>query len=226
MDLGPLHGWNLSPTHARELQAQLAGRIQRTGRVTNPSTIAGIDVSVPRGSGPGRAAIVVLDYLSLKLIDSAICEGKISFPYIPGLLSFREAPLILESWKKLSVRPDVILIDGQGIAHPRRCGIASHLGLLLDIATIGCAKSRLIGSHADPEEKAGSTAPLMDGDEMIGAVVRTKSRVKPLYISTGHKIAIEDCIEIVLNCCRGYRLPEPIRLAHMAAGATAPHYIK
>ncbi len=226
MEIVPLHPWNLTPAQARELQTRLATRIQLTGTVRNPSSIAGIDVSVSRSSRKGRAAITVLDYSSLKLIDNAIYEGEISFPYIPGLLSFREAPLIIEAWKKLNVRPDVIMMDGQGIAHPRRCGIASHLGLMLDVPTIGCAKSRLIGIAADPAKKAGGITPLVDGDEIIGAVVRTKDGVKPLYISIGHKIAIEHCIEIVLNCCRGYRLPEPVRMAHMAAGATALHYIK
>ena len=226
MEIRPLHVWDLNPLQACETQNQLAGRIQRAGKVINPSTIAGIDVSASRSSAAGRAAIVVLDYNSLKPIDGAICEGDISFPYIPGLLSFREAPLIIEAWKGLSIRPDVMMVDGQGIAHPRRFGIASHLGLLLDIPAIGCAKSRLIGNHTEPGEKAGSNTPLIDRDEIIGAVVRTKSGVKPLYISIGHKIALEDCIHIILTCCRGYRLPEPIRMAHKAAGMVIPHYIK
>jgi deoxyribonuclease V len=222
MEISPLHAWDLSPAQARELQTQLCGRVDRSNNKIKLSKIAGIDVSIARFSGTGRAAIVVLDYPSLEPVETAVFEGKIGFPYVPGLLSFREAPLIIEAWKQLKTRPDIVMMDGQGIAHPRRFGIASHLGLLLDIPTIGCAKSRLTGSHDAVPEKAGSYAFLTDADEIIGAVVRTKSGVKPLFISIGHKIDLACSIETVLKCCRGYRLPEPTRMAHMAAGTTHP----
>jgi deoxyribonuclease V len=144
--------------------------------------------------------------------------GPIDFPYVPGLLSFREVPLLLTVCEKLTEAPDLILVDGQGIAHPRRIGLASHLGLCLDTPTIGCAKSRLCGVHETPGDKAGSYADLFDKGEVIGAVVRTRPGVKPLYISIGHKTSQSSAIDLVLACCRGYRLPEPTRLAHLAAG--------
>jgi deoxyribonuclease V len=220
MEISPLHAWDLSPSQARELQNQLSGRVDRSRKRNKLSKIAGIDVSVSRWAGTGCAAIVVLSYPSLELIDTAVFEGPIAFPYIPGLLSFREAPLIIEAWKRLKVRPDAVMMDGQGIAHPRRFGIASHLGLILDIPTIGCAKSRLTGNHAALAEEAGSYAYLTDADEIIGAVVRTRDGIKPLYVSVGHKIDLASSIKTVLKCCRGYRLPEPTRMAHMAAGTT------
>jgi len=222
MEISPLHAWDLSPAQARELQVQLCGRVVRTGNKIKLTRIAGIDVSISRFAGTGRAAIVVLDYPSLETVETIVFEGKIGFPYVPGLLSFREAPLIIEAWKRLKTRPDIVMMDGQGIAHPRRFGIASHLGLLLDVPTIGCAKSRLIGSHGDLPPKAGSYAYLTDEEEVIGAVVRTKVGVKPLFISIGHKTDLDGCINTVLKCCRGYRLPEPTRMAHMAAGTARP----
>ena len=225
MEISPLHAWEISTSQARELQNNLAGSIQRKGTVKSPATVAGIDVSISRFAARGRAAIVVLKYPSLEVINTALYEGEIKFPYVPGLLSFREAPLILEAWKRLSKRPDLVMVDGQGIAHPRRFGIASHLGLLLDIPTIGCAKSRLTGSHGTVDETAGSRTPLLDEDEVIGAVVRTRSGIKPLYVSIGHKIGLDSSIDMVLKCCRGYRLPEPTRQAHMAAGAAQLRHV-
>ncbi len=154
----------------------------------------------------------------MELREVAIAESNIDFPYIPGLLSFREAPLYLKAWKKLKSHPDLLMVDGQGIAHPRRLGIASHLGLLLDTPAIGCAKSRLIGMHDSLPDEAGGYRLLMDKDEVIGAVVRTKHRVQPVYVSIGHRIDLDNAVSYVLECCRGYRLPQPARLAHMAAG--------
>ncbi len=218
MKIPVLHGWDLTTAEARELQARLALRVIRSKTGIRPQTIGGIDVSVSRFSRLGRAAVVVLSYPSMELVDMATAEAEIDFPYIPGLLSFRETPLIIKAFKKLSCRPDMIMVDGQGIAHPRRLGIASHLGLLLDITSIGCAKSRLTGTHDPLPPERGAYKPLIDGDETIGAAVRTKLAVNPLYISIGHKIGLDDSISYVLNCCRGFRLPEPTRLAHMAAG--------
>jgi len=145
-------------------------------------------------------------------------EGKVDFPYIPGLLTFREAPLALAAFERLEIAPGLILFDGQGVAHPRRMGLASHLGLFLDTPAIGCAKSRLCGSHAILGSEVGSYAELVDGDEVIGAALRTKAGVKPVYVSIGHKISLESAIHWVMRCCCGYRLPEPTRLAHLAAG--------
>jgi deoxyribonuclease V len=147
-----------------------------------------------------------------------VVERKVTLPYIPGLLSFREAPLIVAACEELSNVPDLILVDGQGIAHPRRLGLASHLGLFLDVPTVGCAKSRLCGKHKPVGEKVGSYTELVDNGDVIGAVLRTKVGVKPIYVSIGHKISLSSARKWVLNCCRGYRLPEPTRLAHLAAG--------
>lgn len=162
--------------------------------------------------------MVVLSYPELEIAEVQTVEDSIDFPYVPGLLSFREAPLTLAACGQLSVTPDLILVDGQGIAHPRRLGLASHLGLFLDTPTIGCAKSRLCGSHFEPADEPGSHAELVDNDEVIGAVLRTKAKVKPIYVSIGHRVDLESAIYWVTECCRGYRLPEPTRLAHLAAG--------
>ena len=217
MDNRLSHTWNLSILEARNLQTGLSARVIRSGSVVNPRFIAGIDVSVSRFSKLGRASVVILDNPSLRPVEAGHAEGVLQFPYIPGYLSFREAPLIIEAWQKLRIRPDLLIVDGQGIAHPRRFGVATHLGLLLDIPTIGCAKSRLIGECSCLPDEAGSYSLLTDKDEIIGAVVRTRKSVKPLYISIGHKIDLENSIQWILNCCRGFRLPEPTRLAHLAA---------
>lgn len=222
MKINSLHAWDISPAEARELQNRMSGRVNRSKQSIILTKIAGIDVSVSRFSHQGRAAIVVLSYPQLELLDCAAFEGVISFPYIPGLLSFREAPLIIKAWEQLKTMPDMIMVDGQGIAHPRRFGIAAHLGLLLDIPAIGCAKSRLTGTHDTVPVNKGDYALLRDGDEVIGAVLRTRTGIKPLYVSIGHKTNLDGCIDTVLKCCRGYRLPEPTRRAHMAAGATYP----
>jgi deoxyribonuclease V len=203
---------------AKEIQLELAAKVSREGRLANLRFIAGVDISVNRWKGTGAAAIVVLSSPSLEIAEVQIVHGCITFPYVPGLLSFREMPLILPAFEKLKTVPDLVIMDGQGIAHPRRIGIASHLGLFLDIPVIGCAKSRLIGVHDEPGAAPGSRSVLTDGGEVIGAVLRTKERVKPVYVSTGHMIDLESAVSWIMACCRGYRLPEPTRLAHLAAG--------
>jgi len=213
-----LHRWDLTTAHAVEMQLALASRVSRTDEVTSPRFIAGVDISVDRVRGVARGAVVVLSYPDLKIVETRVVEGKVDFPYVPGLLTFREAPLTLAAFERLDIAPDLILFDGQGIAHPRRLGLASHLGLFLDTPAIGCAKSRLCGSHQIPDLEPGSYAELRDGDEIIGAVLRTKLGVKPVYVSIGHKISLESALYWVTQCCRGYRLPEPTRLAHLAAG--------
>jgi deoxyribonuclease V len=213
-----LHGWALTTARAREVQLELASEISRTDGVSSPRFIAGVDISVDRVRGEARGAVVVLSYPELEVVESRVVEGKIDFPYVPGLLSFREAPLTLAAFERLETTPDLVLFDGQGVAHPRRLGLASHLGLFLDTPTIGCAKSRLCGHHQTPGLEPGSYAELVDGGEIIGAALRTKAGVKPVYVSIGHKISLESAIHWVMRCCRGYRLPEPTRLAHLAAG--------
>jgi len=208
----------MTTSEAIKLQNELAGEVSRRGDITAPHLIAGADISVNRFARTGTAAVVVLSYPGLEPVEIKVVTDRLNLPYIPGLLSFREAPLILAACGELTVVPDVLMVDGQGIAHPRRLGLASHLGLFLDIPTIGCAKSRLCGHHDEPGNEAGSHAELLDDGEVIGAVVRTRTGVKPLYISIGHKIDLPAAVRRVLECCRGYRLPEPTRLAHQAAG--------
>jgi deoxyribonuclease V len=165
-----------------------------------------------------RAAMVVLSYPELEIVEVQTIVAELAFPYIPGLLSFREAPLILELFQKLRHKPDLLFVDGQGIAHPRRLGIASHLGLWLDMPTIGCAKTRLCGKHDEAGQEAGSTTALIHEGEVVGTVLRTRAGSRPLYISGGHKISLEESVRWTLACTRSYRLPEPSRLAHLAAG--------
>jgi len=215
-----LHEWEVSSARAKEIQLSLAKRVVTENGVIDPRLVAGIDISSPDTQGVARGAVVVLSYPELSIVETEIAQGKITMPYIPGLLSFRESPLILAACEQLSNIPDLVLIDGQGIAHPRRLGLASHVGLFLGLPTIGCAKSILCGQHQPPAEETGSYAELLDNGEIIGAALRTKSRVKPIYVSVGHKIDLVSALQWVINCCRGYRLPEPTRLAHLAAGGT------
>ena len=212
------HGWQATTDEARKIQLELAAEVSREGTVDAPRFIAGVDISVNRWSGTGTAAVVILNYPGLEVVEVQKVDGRITFPYVPGLLSFREMPLIIPAFEKLNTIPGLVMMDGQGIAHPRRIGIAAHLGLFLGIPTIGCAKSRLIGQYNEPAVEKGSRSELIDGKEVIGAVLRTKAGVKPVYISTGHMINLESAIQWVMTCCRGYRLPEPTRLAHQAAG--------
>jgi deoxyribonuclease V len=213
-----LHGWDVSPGEAREIQSTLARRVVTKDSVINPRLIAGIDISAPDAQGVARGAAVVLRYPEFGIVEVKEAQIEIRFPYVPGLLSFRESPLILAACEKLCNVPDLVLVDGQGIAHPRRFGLASHVGLLLDLPTVGCAKSILCGQHQSVAEEAGSQAELLDKGELIGAALRTKSGVKPIYVSVGHKISLASALRWVMKCCRGYRLPEPTRLAHLAAG--------
>jgi deoxyribonuclease V len=217
MEIVRHHHWHVTTTEAIQIQKDLAGRISRTGDV-NPHLIAGVDISVDRVSATGTGAVVVLSYPALEIVEVEVVTDRIEFPYVPGLLSFREAPLVLAACEKLTVSPDLFIVDGQGIAHPRRIGLASHLALFLDTPTIGCAKSRLCGVHEVPDDQAGSQAELLDKEEIIGTVLRTRTGVKPVYVSIGHKISLQSAMHWVLACCRGYRLPEPTRLAHQAAG--------
>jgi deoxyribonuclease V len=217
MEIIRRHDWQVNTTKAIEIQKNLAGQVSRHGDVQS-RYIAGVDVSVNRWAKTGTGAVVVLDYPDLKIVETRVATDSITFPYVPGLLSFREIPLLLPAFEKLTVKPDLCIVDGQGIAHPRRIGLAAHLGLCLDIPTIGCAKSRLCGSHEEPGNEAGSIVELKDGQEIIGAVVRTRTGVKPVYVSIGHKIDLDAAVRWVLNCCRGYRLSEPTRLAHRISG--------
>jgi deoxyribonuclease V len=217
MRFAQLHEWQVSTTRALEIQRNLAGKILTTGDLALPRLVAGLDVSVSR-SGDARAAAVVLTFPELELVETKTVQGKVSFPYVPGLLSFREIPITLEVCKEISNVPDLLIVDGQGYAHPRRIGLASHLGLILNLPTIGCAKSHLYGTYSDPGPGWGDLSQIeAENGEVIGAVVRTKADVKPLFISVGHRITLSSAVHWVLQCSHGYRLPEPTRLAHLAS---------
>lgn len=215
----PTHGWDLSPEEAFALQRELAARVERQPRLGPVDRVAGIDVSIR--DDVARAAVVVLDFEGLTPVDYAVATRPVTFPYVPGLLAFREGPVVLDALGRLDPAPDLLIFDGQGLAHPRRLGIASHIGLLVDLPAIGCAKSRLCGRHDEPGEQ-GSYAPLLDGGEVIGAALRTRQGTKPVYVSIGHRVDLATSIEYVLACCRGYRLPETTRWAHRVAGGDEP----
>lgn len=207
-----MHEWNVTPTEAVALQKELARRVSRSNGLPLDAikTIAGVDASY---KDQGFAVIVVMTFPELEEIERVTAARESVFPYVPGLLSFREAPIVLDAFARLRIRPDLLMCDGQGIAHPRRLGLASHLGVYLDIPSIGCAKSRLTGKYEEPGPRMGDRSPLMSRDETIGMVVRTKPRTNPLFVSIGNKIDLPTAVEIVLACLRGYRLPEPTRIA-------------
>jgi len=213
-----LHSWQVSVAQAMDIQRKLADRVSTIGEGVSPSLVAGVDMGINKAQKTGTAAVVVLSYPDLSLVELSVVTERLEFPYVPGLLSFREAPLLLAACEKLRMNPDIIMVDGQGMAHPRRLGLACHLGLFLNTPTIGCAKSRLCGRCQEPGNAPGDHSELVDREEVIGAVVRTRAGVKPVYVSVGHKIDLADAVNWVFHCCRGYRLPEPTRLAHLAAG--------
>lgn len=213
-----LHEWNLSCKEAIEIQRRLASQVRFTAMKKKPNIIAGLDCAFGNGGKRIFAAAVVIDLSDFSIIETTTANRKVDFPYIPGLLSFRETPACIDAIEKLKNTPDCFIVDGQGIAHPRRLGIASHIGLLIDKPAIGCAKSRLIGTFDEPASKKGSFSPLMDSEEKTGAVLRTRTDVKPVYVSVGHKCTIDNAISIVLECTTKYRLPEPSRLVHQLVG--------
>ncbi len=219
-----LHNWNVGPAEARQIQLDLRQRMERTDRLPPIRWVAGADVALdlerPRTSvGRGIAGVIVYSFPELIEVERATAEGPLQFPYIPGLLSFRETPLLLGAFERLRIEPDLIFYDGHGYAHPRRFGIACHLGVLLDRPTVGCAKSRLVGTHAEPALKAGSTTFLMDDGEIVGMVLRTRKDVKPIYVTQGHRISLERAVEFVQAVCDGYRIPRPTREADRFAEA-------
>jgi deoxyribonuclease V len=215
MEIPTLHRWDLEPSEAVTLQKELAGQVDTTPTVGNCELIAGADVSYNRFSPIFYAVVVVLRPRDWTIIEEQSAVGESPFPYIPGLLSFREAPILLQAFAKVRHRLDAVMVDGQGIAHPRRLGIASHLGLWLQIPTIGCGKTRLCGKYDEPGPNAGDASPLVDRGEVIGSVLRTKPRTNAMFISPGHRINLASSVRLVLEACRGYRQPEPTRQAHL-----------
>jgi deoxyribonuclease V len=226
MKIKDLHGWNLSYSDARDLQKSLASKVQFIPVKKNPKLIAGIDCAFSKDGKRIIAAVVVLKMPDFTPLETTSALRKVTFPYIPGLLSFREAPVCIAAVEKLKTRPDVFIIDGQGVAHPRRLGLAAHLGLFFDKPTIGCAKSRLTGQFQEPPLEKGAYTLLKDKKgvkrdkqyETIGAVVRTRTNVKPVFVSVGNKCLLKNAIGITLACTTKYRLPESARLAHQLVG--------
>ncbi|HEY0010415.1 MAG TPA: deoxyribonuclease V [Candidatus Paceibacterota bacterium] len=210
------HSWNLTPKEAVALQKQLKDEVRLVPLARAPRLIGGADVSMNRFAKEGFAGFVTLNADTLEMVDHAVVKSDIPFPYVPGLLSFREIPMLLKAWDKLTTKPDVLVVDGIGIAHPRRLGIASHLGLMLGIPTIGCAKSVLTGIYDEPGMEAGDTSPLRDKktSETIGMALRTKRNVKPVFVSPGHLITLTEAVALVWGAVRKHRLPEPTRYAH------------
>ena len=218
MKIQHLHNWDVSYKEAVSLQQKLREKLILHDKdfPARIRTIAGADISYSKRSDLFFAAVVLLECPVMAVIEEACFIERVSFPYIPGLLSFREGPALLKAFENLHNTPDVIIFDGQGIAHPRGIGLASHMGLFLDIPAIGCAKKRLVGEYGEVGNEVGNYADLMLDGQVVGAAVRTKKKVKPVFISPGHKISMPRAIDVVLSCCRGYRLPEPVRMAHLA----------
>jgi deoxyribonuclease V len=221
--LRDLHPWRVTPTEATAIQARLAPQVVAEGDPSDSPEgvryVAGADIALGKPAlrgveeSNGRGAVVLLSYPGLRLIEQHLVDEPVTFPYVPGLLAFREAPVLARAFEKLERTPDLLLVDGHGLSHPRRFGLACHLGLLLDVPTIGVAKSRLVGRHEEPPPEAGGRAELRDGPDLLGLVLRTRDRVSPVYVSVGHRIGLQQAAEWVLRVCRGYRLPEPTRLA-------------
>lgn len=214
-----LHHWSLSPSEAVELQKRLRDRVKIVPLERAVETIAGADISFNKDDPTVYAGIVVLKLETLEVIEETGVVSEARFPYVPGLLSFREIPSLLQAWEKLESTPDAVMIDGHGIAHPRRFGIASHMGLLLGLPTFGCGKSVLVGRYEDPPLERGSWTPLMDRGEMVGVALRTKNKVAPIFVNPGHLINLDDAIALTLACDGGYRQPEPTRRAHLLVNA-------
>lgn len=217
MQIPSLQDWPTTAAEAIALQQQLRSQVVTTDDFGSVQTVAGVDVGFEAGGTVTRAAIAILTYPELELQESAVARCPTVFPYIPGLLSFREIPAVLQAFAQLRTSPDLLLCDGQGLAHPRRFGIACHLGLLVNLPSIGVAKSRLVGHYTEPATTKGAQQPLEDRGETIGVVLRTRTGTKPLYISVGHRISLESAIAYVSNCTTRYRLPETTRWAHRLA---------
>jgi deoxyribonuclease V len=216
MKIKNLHPWDVSPQDAMRIQNRLRAHLQFTPLAADRVRwVAGADVSFDKGSDTIFAAVVVLELPHLVPVEEAAVTTVTRFPYIPGLLSFREAPAVLQAFEKIARWPDAVLLDGQGLAHPRRMGLACHVGLLLDLPTVGCAKSVLVGTYEEPAPEAGSSSPLLDRGEIVGAALRTKDRTSPIFVSPGHKIDLESAIALVMRCVAGHRQPEPTRQAHL-----------
>ena len=215
--------WPQSLAQARRWQEELAARVERRDRLGRLRRVAGVDVHYPRGEELARAAVVVLSFPGLAVLETAVAEVPVPFPYRPGFLSFREVPPALAALERLGQPPELLLCDGQGLAHPRRLGLACHLGVAVDRPSIGVAKSRLVGQYRPPGPRKGDWSPLRHRGEVVGAVLRTREGVKPVFVSPGHRVSLATAVNLVLACTPRYRLPETTRLAHrLARGLPLP----
>ncbi len=217
MKIQQRHAWPQTSEAAIAIQQQLRDQVITQDRLGTVNLVAGVDVGFESGGAITRAAVAVLSFPDLKLVEQAIARLPTSFPYVPGLLSFREIPAVLEALAQLQTPPDLLLCDGQGIAHPRRLGIASHIGLLVDLPTVGVGKSLLVGKYEEPPNDRGAWTPLHHRGETIGAVLRTRPGTKPLYISSGHRVSLPTALDYVMRCTTKFRLPETTRFAHKLA---------
>lgn len=213
-----IHSWSVTPKQAVSIQRRLASLVKSNGRVRRLRLAAGADLAFSRDKKTCVAAVVVWDVSSQEVVEQHVAQRRVRFPYVPGLLSFREAPAIIACFRKMTTNPDVFLFDGQGYAHPRRFGLACHVGVMIDRPSIGCAKSILVGKGDEPDAIRGSVAPLYHRDECVAVAVRTRDRVKPIYVSVGHRISLTSAVDVTLACCTKYRLPEPTRLADELVG--------
>jgi deoxyribonuclease V len=207
------HAWDVSPKRAIQIQNELRCKVAVEKCASAIHFVAGADICLDGEKKKGFAGVIVYKFPELEEVERQWAERSLSFPYIPGLLAFREAPILLEAFAKIRTEPDVVVFDGQGIAHPRRFGIASHMGVIIDKPTVGCAKSLLTGTYSEPGERAGDWSHLMDGEEVIGIVLRSRDRVNPIFVSVGHKIDLDGCRRVILQCCDGVRIPKPTREA-------------
>jgi len=214
MKVHRLHAWDLAPAEAVALQRQLAGRVEAGPPLGRCDLVAGADVSYNRFSNVFYGGVVVLRTSDLEVVERQGAVREVHFPYIPGLLSFREAPVLLDAFARVKSEPDAVIVDAHGLSHPRRFGLTCHVGLCLDRPTLGCAKTRLTGTYEEPGPRAGAHAPLTDKGEVIGSVLRTRAGVRPVFVSVGHRTDLASAVRLVLRTCRGYRLPEPTRQAH------------
>ena len=226
VDLVRTHPWNVSPDRAREIQRDLRQHVVVEPLARPPEIVAGVDVSVK--GAQARAAVVLLSLPELEPLEAVTAERPVTFPYVPGLLAFREGPVVLKAMERLEAPPDVLIFDAHGLAHPLGLGLATHLGVLLDVPSVGCAKSRLCGAYREPKEKRGSWSYVRDesrrpGHEVIGAVVRTRDGVNPVFVSVGHRVDLVSAVSLVLRCAPRYRLPETTRWAHHVAGSGSLH---
>jgi deoxyribonuclease V len=210
--------WNLTPRAAMRLQESLRELVELQDRFGDIRYVAGADMAFDPETEVAFAGVIVYRFPGLEEVERRMARRKLRFPYVPGLLSFRESPVLLAAFARLRTEPDLILIDGHGRAHPRRFGIACHIGILFDKPTIGCAKSRLVGEHQEPGAVAGSTTPLMLESERIGEVLRTRDHVRPIYVTTGHRVSLDSAVGLVRQCVDGFRIPKPTR--------EADHYVR